>query len=72
MTDIPRIGIHGPWRLDDADRQRLFDELVEMAAMVKQGHFGEIPPGMPSTTYKTSPVQGVVVEIVFTRPGPLP
>lgn len=68
MAEVPRISIDEPHMLTDEERERVAYALGELARQVRHGVIGVIPPSMPSQTSKVSPVQGLVIEIVFTRP----
>lgn len=72
MDEVPRVTIDEAWQLDEASRRRLVHELMDLGEQINGGEFGKIPSGMPSTKYTANPAPGVVVEVTFTRPGPLP
>jgi hypothetical protein len=73
VNEIPKASIADePHMLTDEERERVAYALGDLVRQVRSGTLGSIPPGMPSQTCRVQPVQGLVVEIVFTRPGPLP
>jgi hypothetical protein len=72
VTEVPKVSIDEVHKLTDEERERVAYHLSELARQVRFGSFGTIPAGMPSQTHRGQPVQGLVVELVFTRPGPLP
>jgi hypothetical protein len=72
VSEVPSVDIGHTHEWDKGQRGLIAAELERLAAQIRAGVFGSIPPGQVAVHHQAEPVQGMHMKVTCTRPGPLP